>query len=182
LTTPASPISGGLLIVEISSSRGCLRTMTLTAETLQICFTKHKVLWCTAPALRGAHSGLKTGRDELLQILRLIPFSSFGVVAHVVVSSQAASFRPGTSVTKKASGSIGKARRTLRSGFPPPTILSARSMEGAVTGAWDVRALSRISAVTRIHLRALLPLADAHAASHSGTKSGTGPSGTSISR
>src|SRR5919112_2494964 len=74
----------------------------------------------------------------------------FGVVAHVLASSQAASFRPGTSLTKKTSGSIGKMRRTLRPGSPPPAILSARSMEGAVTRVRCGRAPSRISTATLI--------------------------------
>src|SRR5215203_7307356 len=66
------------------------------------------------------------------------------------VFSQAPSIRPGTSVTKKASGSIGKTRLTLRLGLPPPAILSARSREGAVTRVRYVKSPSRISTVTRI--------------------------------
>jgi hypothetical protein len=68
----------------------------------------------------------------------------------MAVSSQAASSRSGTSVTKKASGSIGKTRHTLRPGLPPPVISSARLMEGAVTYVRCVRVPSRISTVTRI--------------------------------
>src|SRR3712207_2812288 len=56
----------------------------------------------------------------------------------------------GSPGTKKASGSIGKTRRTLRSGFPSPASLSACSMEEVVSCARRVMAPSQTSTVTHI--------------------------------
>src|SRR5215203_433931 len=67
-------------------------------------------------------------------------------------SSQAASLLSEPPETKKASGSIGKRRRTPRPGFPSPANFSASSMEGAVIRTLRVKTPSRISTLTRITL------------------------------